>query len=60
MVALYRHAMRRVLELPADEVYVPNPADARFANPIGTESAPWDILEGGVSDGQQLDAKADA
>jgi len=45
MVALYGHAMRRSLGLPANEVYVPNPADARFAAPIWTESAPWDILK---------------
>jgi len=45
MVALYGHAMRRALGLSADEVYVPNPADARFAAPIWTESAPWDILK---------------
>ncbi|HEY8905824.1 MAG TPA: alpha/beta fold hydrolase [Rhodoferax sp.] len=45
MAALYSHAMRRSLGLPADEVYVPNAADARFAEPIWTESAPWDILK---------------
>lgn len=45
MMALYTHAVRRMLGLPADEVYVSNPADARFAAPVWTESAPWDILK---------------
>ncbi|MBK1683026.1 PHA/PHB synthase family protein [Rhodoferax fermentans] len=45
MVALSGHTLRRSLGLPADEVYVPNPADARFADPIWTESAAWDILK---------------
>lgn len=45
MMALYTHAVRRTLGLPADEVYVSNPADARFAAPVWTESAPWDILK---------------
>ena len=45
MVALSGHAQRRSLGLPADEVYVPNPADARFADPVWTESASWDILK---------------
>lgn len=45
MVALYSHAMRRMMGLPADDVYVSNPADARFVEPIWTESAPWDVLK---------------
>ncbi|WP_180125107.1 alpha/beta hydrolase [Rhodoferax sp. BLA1] len=45
IVALSGHAIRRSMGLPADEVYVPNPADARFADPIWTESAPLDILK---------------
>jgi len=45
IVALCGHAVRRSLGLPADEVYQPNPADVRFADPIWTQSAPWDILK---------------
>lgn len=45
IAALQGHAVRRSLGLPADEVYEPNPKDARFADPIWTESAPWDILK---------------
>jgi polyhydroxyalkanoate synthase len=45
MLALSGHATRRSLGLPASEVYVPNAEDARFADPIWTQSAQWDILK---------------
>ena len=45
LMALYGHTMRRTLGLPANEVYEPNPEDARFADPIWTENAQWDILK---------------
>jgi len=45
LMALQSHALRRLSGLPADEVYVQNPEDARFADPAWTEAAHWDILK---------------
>jgi len=45
VIALYDHAARHMLGMLAHEVFEQNPADARFADPIWTESAPWDILK---------------
>ena len=45
MVALYDHNMRRVLGMPASEVFDQSPEDARFADPVWTESAFWDICK---------------
>lgn len=44
-VALYDHALRRMLGMPTHEVFQQNPEDARFADPIWTESATWDIYK---------------
>jgi len=44
-VALYDHALRRMLGMPTHEVFEQNPEDARFADPIWTESAIWDIYK---------------
>ncbi|HSO44618.1 MAG TPA: alpha/beta fold hydrolase [Rhodoferax sp.] len=45
VIALYDHAARHMLGMPAHEVFEQNPEDSRFADPIWTESAPWDILK---------------
>lgn len=45
LIALQGHAARRLMGLPAAEVYVQNPEDARFADPVWTENAHWDILK---------------
>ena len=44
-VALYDHALRRMLGMPAHEVLEQSPEDERFADPIWTESASWDIFK---------------
>ena len=44
-VALYDHALRRMLGMPSHEVLEQSPEDARFADPIWTESAIWDIYK---------------
>lgn len=44
-VALYDHALRRMLGMPTHEVFEQNPEDARFADPVWTESATWDIYK---------------
>jgi polyhydroxyalkanoate synthase len=45
LIALQGHAARRLMGLPAAEVYVQNPEDARFADKVWTESAHWDVLK---------------
>ncbi len=45
LIALQGHAARRLMGLPANEVYEQNPEDARFASPIWTDNAQWDILK---------------
>ena len=43
--ALQGHVMRRAMGLPSDDVIAPHGDDARFADPIWTESASWDIIK---------------
>ncbi|MDD2742518.1 MAG: alpha/beta fold hydrolase [Rhodocyclaceae bacterium] len=45
MIALQGHVMRRALGIPSDDVIQPNSDDARFADPVWTESATWDIIK---------------
>ncbi|MDR0777446.1 MAG: alpha/beta fold hydrolase [Azonexus sp.] len=45
LVALQSHVMNRALGLPSADVVMPNADDARFADPVWTESASWDIIK---------------
>ena len=44
-VALYDHALQRMLGMPSHEVLEQSPEDARFADPIWTDSPTWDIFK---------------
>ena len=45
LLALYSHGLRRLMGAPSPDVFAPNPDDARFADPIWTESPAWDIMK---------------
>jgi polyhydroxyalkanoate synthase len=45
LVALQSHVMNRALGMPSPDVIKPNADDARFADPIWTDSATWDIIK---------------
>uniref|UniRef100_Q47HD2 Alpha/beta hydrolase fold:Poly-beta-hydroxybutyrate polymerase, N-terminal n=1 Tax=Dechloromonas aromatica (strain RCB) TaxID=159087 RepID=Q47HD2_DECAR len=45
LVELQTHVMHRAMGLPSADVIRPNADDARFADPIWTESATWDIVK---------------
>ena len=45
LVALQSHVMRRSLGIASADVIKPNADDARFADPIWTDSATWDIIK---------------
>jgi len=45
LFALQAHVMRRAMGLPSADVIGPHGDDARFANPLWTESASWDIIK---------------
>jgi polyhydroxyalkanoate synthase len=45
LVSLQSHLMRRAMGIPSEDVIRPNADDARFADPIWTESATWDIVK---------------
>ncbi len=45
LLALQSHVMRRAMGIPSEDVIKPNPDDARFADPIWTDSASWDITK---------------
>ncbi|MDD2884904.1 MAG: alpha/beta fold hydrolase [Dechloromonas sp.] len=45
LLALQTHVTRRALGMPSDDVIAPNADDSRFADPIWTESASWDIIK---------------
>ncbi len=45
LIALQGHVMRRALGMPSEDVVKPNSDDARFADPVWTESATWDITK---------------
>ncbi len=45
LLALQSHVMRRALGIPSADVIQPHADDARFADPVWTESATWDIVK---------------
>jgi len=45
LLALQMHVMRRAMGIPSQDVIRPNADDARFANPVWTDSATWDIVK---------------
>jgi len=45
LLALQTHVMRRAMGIASDDVIQPNADDARFADPVWTESATWDIVK---------------
>ncbi|MCL2344653.1 MAG: alpha/beta fold hydrolase [Desulfobulbus sp.] len=45
LVALQSHVVNRALGVPSADVITPNADDARFVNPVWTESASWDIVK---------------
>jgi len=42
---LQRHTARRMLGLPSEDPIEPHPDDVRFADPVWTESASWDLVK---------------
>ncbi len=45
LFALQTHVSRRAFGIPSADVIKPNADDARFADPIWTDSATWDIIK---------------
>lgn len=45
VIALQTHLLRRAFGLPSDDVVTPHADDARFAGPVWSESATWDIVK---------------
>ncbi|WP_428825496.1 PHA/PHB synthase family protein [Azonexus sp. IMCC34842] len=45
LFALQSHVLRRAMGIASEDVIKPNADDARFANPIWTDSASWDIVK---------------
>ncbi|HZV55833.1 MAG TPA: alpha/beta fold hydrolase [Rhodocyclaceae bacterium] len=45
LLALQWHSWQRALGLPSEDVEKPNPDDTRFADPVWSESASWDIAK---------------
>ena len=45
MMALQWHSWQRMLGLPSTDVEMPNPDDTRFADPIWTDAASWDVTK---------------
>ncbi|MBI3372962.1 MAG: alpha/beta fold hydrolase [Betaproteobacteria bacterium] len=45
LFALQAHAGRRMLGISEDDVVLPNADDQRFADPVWTQSAGWDVLK---------------
>ena len=45
VLALQSHIMRRALGLPSPDVVIPHEDDARFADPVWSESPTWDIIK---------------
>jgi len=45
LFALQSHVMRRAIGIPSDDVIKPNADDSRFAAPVWTDSASWDIIK---------------
>ena len=45
LLALQAHVLRRALGMPSEDVITPHPDDLRFADPIWTDAATWDIIK---------------
>jgi polyhydroxyalkanoate synthase len=45
LIALQAHIGRRAMGMPSTDVIEPNADDARFASPVWTDSASWDIIK---------------
>lgn len=45
LMALQAHIARRALGMPSEDVIKPHADDARFADPVWTESPSWDIIK---------------
>ena len=45
LLALQTHVMRRALGMPSEDVITPNPDDVRFADPVWSDAATWDIIK---------------
>jgi len=45
LLALQSHIARRAMGVPSEDVITPHADDARFAAPIWTDSASWDIIK---------------
>src|SRR5574343_1746378 len=45
LMALQAHGARRALGMPSEDVIKPHADDARFADPVWTESPSWDIIK---------------
>ena len=45
LLALQTHIMRRAFGMPSEDVIEPHPDDVRFADPVWTEAATWDIIK---------------
>ncbi len=45
LLALQAHLMRRACGLPSDDVVKPHADDARFSDPVWSESPTWDIVK---------------
>lgn len=45
ILAVQAHTLRRALGFPSEDVIEPNADDARFSDPVWTQSATWDIVK---------------
>lgn len=45
LVALHTHVSKRAFGMVSEDVITPNADDARFSDPIWTDSATWDIIK---------------
>ena len=45
VLALQTHVMRRAFGLPSEDVITPHADDARFADPVWSETPTWDIIK---------------
>ena len=45
VLALQTHVMRRAFGLPSEDVIKPHADDARFADPVWSETPTWDIIK---------------
>ena len=45
VLALQTHLMRRILGIPSEDVIKPHADDARFSDPVWSETSTWDIIK---------------